>query len=165
LEVIMQHRHFAAAVAGAALALVGCTGDRTEPEPNATEATSSRRFKEDIAYVSPAELDRLKDALVGVRLATFRYKGDKTRHLGFILEDSPDIPASDMPRSRVDLYAYTSMAVAALQIQAKQIEQLEADVDALSNEVEALTRGRQPSRPAPSSGGAASSRLSEASYP
>jgi hypothetical protein len=41
-----------------------------------------------------------------------------------------------MQRSRVDLYAYTSMAVAALQVQARQIEQLEADLDVLSNEIE-----------------------------
>ena len=104
---------------------------------------SSRRFKDDIAYVSPTDLEQLKQALGSVRLATFRYKqGDKRRPLGIILEDSPNIPASDMERGQVDLYAYASMAVAALQIQARQIEQLEADVDALSNEVESLTGRR-----------------------
>ena len=132
----MIKRNFVAALAVAGVSLLGCTGDDTDG-PNATLATSSRRLKEEIAYVSPADLEQLKEAIVKVRLATFRHKqGDKARHLGFIIEDSPDIPASDMQRSRVDLYAYTSMAVAALQVQAKQIEQLEADVDVLSNEIE-----------------------------
>ncbi len=105
---------------------------------------SSRRFKKDISYLSSHDLEAITDSLLKLRLATFRYKeGDAARHLGFIIEDSPDVPASDMARARVDLYAYTSMAVAALQLQARQIQQLEADVDALSNEVEALTGKRR----------------------
>jgi hypothetical protein len=138
----MQTRILAAVVAMATLPLANCTS-REEPS-TVLESRSSRRFKEDIAYASPSELEQLKEALVKVRLATFRYKqGDKARHLGFIIEDSPDIPASDVARSRVDLYAYTSMAVAALQVQARQIEQLEAEVDVLSNEVENLSARRQ----------------------
>jgi hypothetical protein len=142
LEPIMVNLHLVAALAVTGLSLVGCTGDRAD-RPDMAEATSSRRLKEEITYVSASELQQLKEEVVKVRLATFRYKqGDKGRHLGFIIEDSPGIPASDMPRSRVDLYAYTSMAVAALQVQARQIEQLEADVDVLSNEVERLVGPR-----------------------
>ena len=138
----MINRNFVAALAVAGLSLVGCRGDDTDG-PNTTVANSSRRLKEEIAYVSPSELEKLREEIITLRLATFRYKqGDKARHLGFIIEDSPDIAASDMPRSRVDLYAYTSMAVAAIQVQARQIEQLEADVDILSNEVERLTGPR-----------------------
>ena len=134
----MVTRHFVAALGAACLSLAGCDVDRSDP-PTVAEATSSRRLKEEIAYVSASDLERLKEEIVKIRLATFRYKeGDKARHLGFIIEDSPGIPASDVARSRVDLYAYTSMAVAALQVQAKQIQQLEADVDVLSNEVEHL---------------------------
>jgi hypothetical protein len=100
---------------------------------------SSRRFKQDIAYVTPAELEDLKQSLLKVRLAKYRYKqGDGARHLGFIIEDSPDIPASDVSHARVDLYAYASMAVAALQVQAREIEQLQADIDSLTNEIEGL---------------------------
>jgi hypothetical protein len=133
----MVNRHFVAALAVAGLSLFGCAVDGAADQPNVAEATSSRRLKEEIVYVSVSELEQLKEEIVKVRLATFRYKqGDKARHLGFIIEDSPGIPASDALRSRVDLYAYTSMAVAALQVQAKQIEQLEADMDVLSNEVE-----------------------------
>jgi Chaperone of endosialidase len=132
-------------IALAALLIVGCTngsGTSNGDGPGST-AISSRRLKDDITYVSPTELDQLKDQLLAIRLATFRYKrGDQARHLGFILEDSPNIPASDMARSQVDLYGYASMAVATLQVQARQIEQLEADVDALSNEVESLAGRR-----------------------
>jgi hypothetical protein len=139
----MVNRHFVIVFALAGLSLVGCTVDGAADQPDKAEATSSRRLKEEIAYVSASELEQLREEIVKLRLATFRYKqGDKARHLGFIIEDSPDIPASDMPRSRVDLYAYTSMAIAAIQVQARQIEQLEADVDLLSNEVERLTGPR-----------------------
>jgi len=101
-----------------------------------------------------------------IALSTFRYKeGDKARHLGFIIEDSPGIPASDMLRSRVDLYAYTSMAVAALQIQARQIEQLEADMDVLSNEVEHFTGPRAFCGLSPSLRPGASSRFDEVASP
>lgn len=104
---------------------------------------SSRRFKRDIAYLSPTDAEELKDALLRLRLATFRYKqGQPARHLGYILEDSPDIPASDMTHASVDLYAYASMAVAAVQVQAREIERLEAEVDALGYEVESLTGKR-----------------------
>ncbi len=140
----MPHRHLAVVVALSAVVLGGISVSPSAKGTAGAGPTSSRRFKDDITYVTPTELEHLKDALVKVRLATFRYKqGDKSRHLGFIIEDSPDIPASDMARSQVDLYAYASMAVAALQVQARQIEQLEADVDSLSNEVEGLTGRRR----------------------
>lgn len=137
----MTLRSIAPALIAATAVLAGCAGGDRGP-------ASSRRSKEDIAYVTPAELDELQHALVNIRLATFRYKqGDKARHLGFILEDSPEIAASDLAHARVDMYAYVSMAVAALQVQARSIESLEAEVDTLSNEVEALTGRRRPSLP------------------
>jgi endosialidase-like protein len=106
--------------------------------------SSSRRSKEDIAYVSPSVLEKLSEAALDIRLATFRYKGgDGSRHLGFIIEDSPAIPASDVAHGRVDLYGYTSMALAALQLQARHLAQIELEIDILSNEVEAL-RGKPP---------------------
>ena len=101
--------------------------------------SSSRRSKEDVAYVSASALEKLSEAALDIRLATFRYKGgDGSRHLGFIIEDSPAIPASDVAHGRVDLYGYTSMALAALQLQARHLEQIELEIDVLSNAVEAL---------------------------
>lgn len=146
----MTIRPLATSLVVVVFGLGGCVSDQnsTSPTTAAETSISSRRMKEDITYVSPAELEDLKEALAGVRLATFRYKhGDGARHLGFILEDSPTLPASDMAHAKVDLYAYASMAVAALQVQARQIEQLEVEVDMLSNEVEALTGKRHPFTP------------------
>ena len=103
---------------------------------------STRRSKEGVAYVSAATIDELGQAALDIRLATFRYKGgDGSRHLGFIIEDNPAIFASDVKNGRVDLYGYTSMALAALQSQARHLEQIEAEIDVLSNELEAL-RGK-----------------------
>jgi hypothetical protein len=66
-----------------------------------------------------------------VRLATYRHvnpaNGDGTR-VGFIIDDSPDIAAVDASGGRIDLYAYTSMAVAALQQQAREIAALRREV-------------------------------------
>jgi hypothetical protein len=47
----------------------------------------------------------------------------------------------DAERDRVDLYAYTSMTVAALQVQAEQIDALQREVAALRQE---LTRRSGP---------------------
>jgi hypothetical protein len=69
----------------------------------------------------------LRDALLSVKLASFKYKlGDPSGHLGFIIEDMPDgSPAVLGSRQRVDLYGYLSMAVAAIQQQQRQIDLLE----------------------------------------
>jgi hypothetical protein len=115
-----------------------------DPKGGGSCPISSRRFKDDIQYVSSTQIDALAEELYTIRLATYRYKqGDSARHLGFILEDSPTIPASDLGHARVDLYAYTSMAVAALQAQNRIIQQLQADVDSLTNQVDAIS-GKQP---------------------
>jgi hypothetical protein len=57
------------------------------------------------------------------------------------------------------------MAVAALQVQARQIEQLEADMDLLSNEVERLTGPRAFCGLSSSLRPGASSRFDESSVP
>jgi hypothetical protein len=92
---------------------------------------SLRSAKRDIRYVTDADRTRLATDLERVRLATYRYvdpaNGDGTR-LGFIIDDSPDIAAVDASRGRIDLYAYTSMAVAALQQQAREIAALRREV-------------------------------------
>lgn len=99
---------------------------------------SRARFKRDIEYLSQADLARLHDELRGMRLATYRYRAagppDRT-HLGFIIEDVEPSLAVDRERDMVDLYGYASMAVAALQVQAKQIESLEREVAALRREL------------------------------
>lgn len=91
---------------------------------------SSRHVKREITYMGDAESARLRDELLAVRLATYRYKaGDPAQHLGFIIEDMPQgSPAVLASRERVDLYGYVSMTVAAIQEQQKQIDRLEREL-------------------------------------
>jgi hypothetical protein len=106
---------------------------------------SRARFKRDIAYLSEADLVRLHDELRRIPLVTFRYRAagphDRSR-LGFVIEDVEPSLAVDAPQDSVDLYGYASMAVAALQVQAKQIESLKRELAALRQEL-----ARSPRRP------------------
>lgn len=91
---------------------------------------SSRRQKTDLRYLSAGDLDRYARELRGIRLATYRYRGvpGPTR-LGFVLEDEPPGAAAvDPERDMADLYGYTSLAVAALQAQAREIDALKGEV-------------------------------------
>ena len=79
-----------------------------------------------------------------MRLATWRYTSEPESanpHLGFIIDDNPGTAAVDATGDRVDLYGYTSMAVAAAQVQNKRIEALEREIQALREEI-ASVRGQ-----------------------
>ena len=99
---------------------------------------SRRDAKEDIRYLGAEEARRLHDELMKFRLATFRYKeaAAARTQLGFVIDDVAPSPSIDPARDMVDLYGYTSMAVAALQTQAREIEALEREVRALRRELE-----------------------------
>lgn len=97
---------------------------------------SRASFKRDIEYLSDAERQHLSDLLLATPLATFSYRAPQSApQLGFVIEDVEPSPAVDGPRDRVNLYGYTSMAVAALQEQALRIERLERRVEMLSAEL------------------------------
>jgi hypothetical protein len=87
---------------------------------------SSAKFKDAVRYLSDADLERLRDETLATRLTTYRYTGDGTRHLGFIVEDQPESMSVDRGHDRVDLYGYLSMVVATLQMQEKEIRELKA---------------------------------------
>ena len=93
---------------------------------------STARHKENIQYVDGEALDTLAKNLLAVRLATYKYRpgvADDHKHLGFIIEDQPaGSPAVLASRERVDLYGYISMAVGAIQVQNKEIEELRREV-------------------------------------
>ena len=61
-------------------------------------------------------------------LARYRYKTEpasEQKHLGFIIDDQPaECPAVASDGNHVDLYGYTSMPLAAIQEQQKQIDDL-----------------------------------------
>ena len=97
---------------------------------------SRARYKEDVRYLGPEEVRRLHDELMKFPLATYRYKGDACRqHLGFVIEDVEPSLSVDAPDDMVDLYGYTTMAVAALQAQARELAVLKREVAALKREL------------------------------
>jgi hypothetical protein len=74
-----------------------------------------------------------------MKLATWRYKAEPARErLGFILDDHEASVAVDAPRDMVDLYGYTSLAVATLQLQAREIETLRAELEAVHRRLDRL---------------------------
>ena len=98
---------------------------------------SRRAEKRDIEAVSDTDRLRLYDELRGIQLRTYRYKDEPTsapRRLGFIIDDTRAPEAINGDGNTVNLYGYISMAVAALQTQAKEIEELRAKVRSLEND-------------------------------
>jgi hypothetical protein len=97
---------------------------------------SARRYKEDVRYLDDADLRAIADETLGTRLATYSYKiGDPGERLGFIIDDQPSSPAVVQGKEHVDLYAYTSMAVATLQVQSREIDELRREVSDLEQRV------------------------------
>ena len=109
----------------------------SNPVPQHVEATGVTTFPPDgIPYNSTGAVP-LHDEVMQLRLATFRYRQNASRtQLGFIIDDAEPSPSIDPARDMVDLYAYTSMAVAALQTQAHEIEALRNEVRSLRRELE-----------------------------
>jgi hypothetical protein len=107
---------------------------------------SRARYKHDIRYLPEADLKRVHDDLVSMPIATWRYdhEGEAGReHLGFIIDDNPASPAVAAGENHVDLYGYASMAVAAIQVQEKQIVALQRELAALREELAAERRAKR----------------------
>jgi hypothetical protein len=99
---------------------------------------STARLKKQIHYLSDAELRQLSEETQSLRLTTYRYvEGDPAQHLGFIIEDAPQSAAVVPGRDRVDLYGYTSMTVATLQVQQRELAELREEVATLRREMAA----------------------------
>jgi hypothetical protein len=99
--------------------------------------------KNDVSYLAAPELEAAAHRALAVPLAHFRYKdepGSRGPHLGFIIEDVGPIEGVDVPSGTVDLYGYTSLVLAAVQVQAHEIEQLQARVRQLERDAEAHPR-------------------------
>lgn len=91
-------------------------------------------MKRDIHPVAEDELQSLYEKVRNIQLSTYWYRSAppaSPRRLGFIIDDT-DAPAAINPDGNtVDLYGYLSMAVAAVQVQAKEIEALRARIRVL----------------------------------
>ena len=97
---------------------------------------SRAKYKTDIEYLSGAERAKLANDVQSIPLVRYRYKDAPEReHLGFIIEDVEPSPSVDSVHDRVDLYGYTSMAIAALQEQRREIESLKAELAELRSEL------------------------------
>ncbi len=95
---------------------------------------SAASKKQEIEYLDPAALDSLAAQLLSVRLATYRYvRAPAQERLGFIIDDAPGEFAVLPSQERVDLYGYTSMAVATIQRQDARLRTLEARLAALES--------------------------------
>jgi hypothetical protein len=95
---------------------------------------SRRSEKRDIEAVSDVDRLRLYGELRAIELRTYRYRDaprSSPRRLGFIIDDTLAPEAINPDGNTVDLYGYLSMAVAALQTQAKEIEELRARIKKL----------------------------------
>jgi hypothetical protein len=89
------------------------------------------RFKQDIAYLGAEQLSSYHEQLVHMPLASWRYRTapDAAPQLGFVIEDIE--PSAAVSGDRVNMYGYLSMAVAAIQVQQRQIGALQAELQAL----------------------------------
>lgn len=104
-------------------------------------------WKKDIRYLDESERQRQHDALLRIPLATWRYRTEAAEapaRLGFLIDDVGGAPCVQPSGQRVDLYGYTSMAVAALQVQGQEIEALRAELAALRQKVDGIEGAPRP---------------------
>lgn len=87
-------------------------------------------MKRNIRYLDPTEVDAALAKVLSLKLARYRYRGEEggAEHLGFLIDETAPREAV-LPRGdRVDLYGYTSLAIAAVQAQERRIKALEAEL-------------------------------------
>lgn len=103
---------------------------------------SSKTYKRDIHYLGLDELRGVADRVESLRLATWAYVDSKIatgKRLGIIAEEAPH-DALDPRGDRIDLYGYTSMAIAAVQVSAHDVDALRAEVEAMRAEIAELRK-------------------------
>ncbi|MCB9672402.1 MAG: hypothetical protein H6734_23200 [Alphaproteobacteria bacterium] len=114
-------------------ALLVCAADDPKDQPGGCPI-SKKAVKRDIAYLDGADLKAAADQALAMKLARWQYTWDEPGarpHLGFLIDDAPTSAAVRADGERVDLYGYTSLTLAAIQVQQAQIEALRAEVAAL----------------------------------
>jgi hypothetical protein len=124
--------------------LLVCSAEDPTRQPGGCPI-SLAAWKKDIRYLDAAERQRQHDAVVRLPLATWRYRTEDAQaplRLGFLIDDVGAAPCVQPSGQRVDLYGYASMTVAAVQVQAQEIEALRHDLAALRAELRARGPGR-----------------------
>jgi hypothetical protein len=101
---------------------------------------SRRSVKTDVQYLSDSDLARYADEVLKMKLATFKYRSGGPQRLGFMIDDqghgTGQSMSVDAERDMVDLYGFTSMAVATLKVQQQQIQHLEKKIDDLASQLQ-----------------------------
>jgi hypothetical protein len=114
----------------------------TDPRHGGQCPVSRAKYKTDIEYLGESERAKLADDVQSIPLVRYRYKdGPEREHLGFIIEDVEPSPGVDSQHDQVDLYGYTSMTVAALQEQHREIEALKREVEELRAQLHPKAKG------------------------
>jgi len=111
---------------------------------------SRASYKKDIHFLSDGELESYRDQLLDLPLATYRYRQappDSRLHLGFLIDGHESLACVEPERDQVDLYGYASMAVAALKVQAREIDELKKEVKDLRMRLDSRSRVMNPFRP------------------
>lgn len=102
---------------------------------------SRAAHKRDIHYLSADERAAVARQALEMPLATWEYRWDppeRKARLGFLIDDAPAGYAVDADGQHVDLYGYTSLALAAAQEQDRRL----AEQDRRIAELEALVRAQ-----------------------
>lgn len=95
---------------------------------------SLAKYKREIHYLSSNERQKASEDLLKMKLATWRYRDgldDGADHFGFMIDDVPGSAAVRPDGGHVDLYGYTSLAVAAIQQQQVELDALKVEIEAL----------------------------------
>ena len=124
--------------------LVVCSVDDPTQRPGGCPI-SRASAKRDVRYLDDVDLDRRYAELRALRLATYRYREagpTSPERLGFMIDDGPPTVCVAGRGDSVDLYGYTSLAVAAVQAQARRLEELEREVATVRARLERQTKTR-----------------------
>ncbi len=125
-----------------------CTDEDPTQQPGGCPI-SKREAKDHIVPVSVDDERALARTLLDTPLATWRYRGTEAERLGFIIGEGAPPFAVRPNGGQVDVYGYTSLAVATLKHQQRTIERLEARLSALERTCAASTRPTEAAPPAP----------------
>jgi hypothetical protein len=111
----------------------------SDPKDNPGGCPISRvSHKKSIQYLSDGEVASIADEATTMRLSSWRYKaeGESTRrHVVFLIDHMPESIAESDSGERVDLYGYTSMAIAAVKVQHKRLQSLERELASMRAEI------------------------------
>ena len=116
---------------------------RQDPTDGGMCPRSKADQKWGIAYANAAELEDAYRTLLDHKLARWHYNEESPtdkEHFGFLIDDVSGAPSVAGDGEHVDLYGYTSLAVAAIQVQDQRIRQLERELADLKAEIRAQRR-------------------------